>query len=73
MNGTTLACGCKHDERRWLVLCERHLLQWLDSRRIVGGEQLTAEAEPPGVSRDVLRARRRANLYASERRNQRLH
>jgi len=36
MSTTTLPCGCKHDDRRWLVLCEPHLLRWFDTHRSAG-------------------------------------
>ena len=45
MSTNTLACGCKHDERRWLGLCEAHLLEWLDTHRIAGLEHRPTEAE----------------------------
>jgi hypothetical protein len=53
MNTTTLRCGCKQDNRRWLVLCEPHLLAWFDTHRIAGGELRAANDERVGAKEDV--------------------
>jgi len=53
MNTIALPCGCKHDNRRWLVLCEPHLLAWFDTRRITGGESRPANDGRVGASEDV--------------------
>jgi hypothetical protein len=53
MNTTTLPCGCKHDDRSWLFLCEPHLLSWFDTHRIAVDEQLPTRTDPPGVGRDA--------------------
>lgn len=49
MTTTILPCDCKYDDRRWLVLCEPHLLEWFDTHRIAG------EANDPrmGAKEDV--------------------
>jgi hypothetical protein len=53
MSTTTLPCGCKHDDRSWLVLCEPHLLQWWDTRRIAGGVYRPVKSEWTGGSEEV--------------------
>jgi hypothetical protein len=53
MNTTTLRCGCKQDNRRWLVLCEPHLLAWFDTHRIAGGEFRAANDKRVGAKEDV--------------------
>jgi hypothetical protein len=53
MSTTILPCGCKHDDRSWRVLCEPHLLQWFDTRRIAGEKHQVAKGEPTGAREDV--------------------
>jgi len=50
MSTTTLPCGCKHDDHRWLTLCEPHLLAWFDTHRIAG-EAARPATEPRVAAR----------------------
>jgi hypothetical protein len=42
MSTTTLSCGYRHNDRRWLQICERHLLAGFDTRRTVREESRPA-------------------------------
>jgi hypothetical protein len=53
LSTTTLPCGCKHDDRSWLVLCEPHLIAWFDTHRIAADQNRTANRPPAGAEEDV--------------------
>jgi hypothetical protein len=53
MSATRLPCGCKRDDRRWLVLCEPHLLEWFDTHSIAGKQSRPALDPQVGAKKDV--------------------
>jgi hypothetical protein len=53
MSTTTLPCGCKHNDRSWLVLCEAHLLEWLDTHSIAGLEHRPTQTDESAARQEM--------------------